>query len=334
MIAHAIQRRANTGYMRPFVPHRDLGSLATLIERAFETEITDTGSTIVRDLRQMAMLGPLLRATGAIVTPFTGFVWIEGDQVVGNVSLTVERGLDRTWTMSNVAVLPEYRQRGIASRLIDRSIEHVRAQGGKKIHLQVSVRNDVATHMYEQRAFCQVDTLHELTLNRYAWPVLVGRRETPVRRARLLDTPSIRKLLRDYGPQGPPPLQVLRGRRTIALGLGQAIRYLLTGERAFQAVVTTDHRVGAYGCARACSGRGPHELALFALPGHRGEYEVPILEWLLARLSTCETYSVRTVISGDHPEAVAAANEVGFVTTRVLTQMILDLSSDQTEFSH
>ena len=76
MIAHAIERRTNAGYMRPFVPHRDLGSLATLIERSFETEISDTGSTIVRDLRQMAMLGPLLRATGAIVTPFTGFVWI------------------------------------------------------------------------------------------------------------------------------------------------------------------------------------------------------------------------------------------------------------------
>jgi len=325
MIAHALDRRTESGHVRPFVPYRDLDNLAMLIERSFGAEIEQTGSTIVRDLRQMAMLGPLLRATGAIVTPFTGFVWIEDDQLVGNVSLSLERGADRVWTVSNVAVLPEYRQQGIASHLVDRAIEHVRRQGGRAIHLQVRTTNEVATRMYQRRGFITVDTLHELELSRFRWPISVGQPLAPVRRARLTDAAAIRHLLQTHGPKGLAPIQVLRSRGARLPSLRYALRYLLTGECYYQAVVSAKRRVVAYGCAHTTSPRGPHELALYVMPPSRGEWETSLIEWLLTRLRTGESHAVRAVISADHPEALMAAEKLGFRTTRILAQMMLYL---------
>jgi hypothetical protein len=91
MIAKAIDQSSAVGHIHPFVSYRDLEALANLIEVAFAPELAATGSNIVYDMRQMALSGPMLWMAGPLVTPFTGFVWYEDQQLVGNVSLSQER---------------------------------------------------------------------------------------------------------------------------------------------------------------------------------------------------------------------------------------------------
>ena len=45
------------------------------------------------------------------------------------------------WLISNVAVHPEFRRRGIARGLIRHALDMIRAEGGRKVYLQVDVVN-------------------------------------------------------------------------------------------------------------------------------------------------------------------------------------------------
>ncbi len=71
-----------------------------------------------------------------------------GDQLLGYL---VCSRYDRVWHLMNVAVEPERRRLGVASRLIARLIEE--AGPGLPFTLEVRVSNRVAIAMYEQLGF-------------------------------------------------------------------------------------------------------------------------------------------------------------------------------------
>lgn len=314
MVAQALERQVVSGHIRPFVPHRDMAGLATLIETAFGPELAATGSHIVQDLRQMAMLGPFLRPTGRVVAPFAGLVWIEDGRLVGNISLSPEKHDGHVWTVSNVAVLPEYRGRGIGGQLVDAGISLAREREARRLLLQVRADNAVAIGLYRHRGFVTVDTVHDLLLHRYAWPVSVGAPGGALRRPRLADRMAIR---------------ALRGRPQPHPVLWQAnllLRYLVTGERTLEVVAAPEGEVVGYAIAEAHAQGGPHEVSLYTRPGRRGRWEAAMLEWLLAHLRAGAARPVRTTISAQHLEALEAAESLGFRTVRVLDQMELDLA--------
>lgn len=58
--------------------------------------------------------------------------------------------------ITNVAVHPDFRRRGIAGQLIDRLIEEARREGITQLHLEVRASNTVAMALYEGRGFCPV----------------------------------------------------------------------------------------------------------------------------------------------------------------------------------
>lgn len=60
--------------------------------------------------------------------------------------------------ITNVAVHPDFRRRGIAGRLIDRLAETARDEGIARIHLEVRASNRAAASLYESRGFCAVGT--------------------------------------------------------------------------------------------------------------------------------------------------------------------------------
>ena len=313
MVAQALERQLASCHIRPFVPHRDMAGLAALIEAAFGPELAATGSHIVQDLRQMAMLGPMLRTTGRVVAPFAGLVWIEDGRLVGNVSLSPERHDAGVWTVSNVAVLPEYRGRGIGGRLMDAAIAWARERQARRLLLQVRTDNAVAVGLYRHRGFVVVDTVHEMALPRYGWPTPLGRPPAALRRPRLADRRAIGAL------RGAPEAHPIVG------AIGLLLRYLLMGDRTFEVVAAPQGEVMAYGLAEARTVRGPHEVSVYAHREHRGAWEAAILEWLLARLRTVPAQQVRATLSAHHPEAIGAAEGLGFRTVRVLDLMALDL---------
>lgn len=328
MLAQSAQWSDTDGHIRPFQLHRDLNGLATLIEAAFGHELQEAHSHIVRDMRQMALMGPLLLAAGA-VAPFTGFVWIEDGRLVGNVSYGRESRGIAACSISNVAVLPEYRGRGIASRLLDTALEHLARQGCRRVFLEVRADNDPAKSLYRKRGFTVYNTVHEQYLSGYSWPVILGEPARPLRRVRARDAAELYRLYLASTPRA-----VLRARPRTAddfrRGLGWRLRglgrYLLSGERREERVGEAGGRIVALGAMTAYATRRPWEIDLMVAPEHRGTWERPLLEALLARWPLGALADARATTPAFHPEAIEALASLGFSTQRVLDQMVLDVA--------
>ncbi len=326
MVAQAAKFTHRSGHIRPFILHRDLGDLATLIELGFGQELATTGSRMVEEMRQMASWGPLLYLLRFGVVPFQGYVWVEDDRVVGNISISHERS--GTWTLSNIAVLPEFRGRGIGSKLLDRAIDHVSEQGGKYITLQVRADNKVAVALYEHRGMVTYDSVHEMSLSSRAWPIVVSPPLEGVRGARRADRKYLDEITRESAPsvalisrhptreQGPRQLWA-----RILGGLGR----VLQAANQVETVYAPSSTPAGYAVVHIRILGSYHELRLHVMPGSRGTAEQVLLEAVFDRLQGYPRREVRAVVSESHPEAITALQRFGFTTQRILRQMGLTL---------
>jgi ribosomal protein S18 acetylase RimI-like enzyme len=152
--------------LRRMDPARDMADIADVIEVAFFNELSPGGHLIMRDLRLLNTLGPLIwvvtRAIPSMRNLLGGYVWEEDGRVIANTTLTRADERGRHWVVSNVAVLPEYRRRGIARAMMEATIEYVRQQGGKRIMLQVHCDNKGAKTLYKGLGFDYVETVTEM----------------------------------------------------------------------------------------------------------------------------------------------------------------------------
>lgn len=144
--------------MRPIDLSRDVLSVAQLIETCFAGELDDDGRAYLAYLRRMARDRALLEWLRAhperVENPLNGYVWIEEGKIVGNVTLVPYRREGRPVTMiANVAVLPDYRRRGIARQLTQQALRHAREHGSSAVWLQVRDNNLGAIHLYESLGF-------------------------------------------------------------------------------------------------------------------------------------------------------------------------------------
>jgi ribosomal protein S18 acetylase RimI-like enzyme len=313
-------------HIRPFAPQRDLAKLADLIEIAFGRELALTESRMARDMRQVAQWGPVLQAAQSVMPLFIGYVWVEDSKLVGNVSLSRDKRRD-TWVIANVAVLPEYRGRGIAGQLVDVAIDHVRSHNGRLITLQVRADNNVAITLYKHRGFVRFDTSHELRLSSYHWPLLLGSPSKALRPVRGRDQAALLKLVCE-STSGPVlrriPPQAADFRRDILWRLSQQLGLML-GKAILERVVNGREGLVAHGALNVHLLRGYSELSLHVLPQERGRWEMALVEGLFYLVSHLPRQSVRAYISTSHPEALEALDRYGFETLRVLDDMALDL---------
>ena len=77
-------------------------------------------------------------------------VALSGDRVVGYIGLihVLDEG-----HISNIAVLPEYRRRGLGSALLKAVLTRAEKLGLARIYLEVRASNDAARAMYEKYGF-------------------------------------------------------------------------------------------------------------------------------------------------------------------------------------
>ena len=219
MIARLISEQATERHIRPFNPYRDLGQLADLIEATFGGDLALTGSRMVHDMRQLALWGPMLSLSQRIAPLLTGFVWYEGDRLIGNASLTRDAHSD-TYSLSNVAVRPEHRARGIAGSLVDAAIDRAESSGAKRLLLQVRPDNQTAIALYRHRGFERYDTLHEVNLRPGSWPMTVGPRVSGLRRVRASDSRQLYDLAVSSTPRSLAEKSLLRRHAGIATHFG------------------------------------------------------------------------------------------------------------------
>ena len=76
-----------------------------------------------------------------------------------------QKGTTNNWYISTVGVLPEYRRRGIARKLVETGIEHMRELGAKIISLDVISGNLPAYSLYKDVGFSHFSGLVEMHLN-------------------------------------------------------------------------------------------------------------------------------------------------------------------------
>ncbi|MCI6857704.1 MAG: ribosomal protein S18-alanine N-acetyltransferase [Eubacterium sp.] len=84
---------------------------------------------------------------------YLSFVAKEGDKIIGYAGMKMV--LDEA-DITNVAVLPSERQKGIAGKLLHRLLEEAEKRNTGRIFLEVRERNLAAVTLYEHAGFCEI----------------------------------------------------------------------------------------------------------------------------------------------------------------------------------
>jgi len=145
-------------HIRPFDPKKDLGAAANLIELCFANTLDESGKRFIRQMRLVAksrqhqLLSNLSLDLPNI--PKSGYVWEQDGEVVANINIVqFFSQSERYYLIANVSVHPDYRHRGIAHALTERTIEHLRKNGAQYVWLQVREDNQTAIDIYQSFGF-------------------------------------------------------------------------------------------------------------------------------------------------------------------------------------
>ncbi|TFH09916.1 MAG: GNAT family N-acetyltransferase [Candidatus Atribacteria bacterium] len=127
----------------------------------------DEEEDISREIKTLRRLWPLVRLAQVFSKStrdlMRGFVWEEDGQI-GAVVMYQRRGSTNTWTVGTVGVLPEFRRRGLARKLLTRSLDDIRARGGTHVVLGVIDRNVPAYALYKSLGFEHYSSQPEFSL--------------------------------------------------------------------------------------------------------------------------------------------------------------------------
>ncbi len=327
MLAQTLQQPVARSGLRPFHPWRDLGQVADLVALAFADELSPIGQEIIAEMRRWAAWGPLLWLF-SLPDPFmTGFVWEENGRIVGNLSLSLANPSAGYWVISNVAVHPTYRRRGIARELLEAALELARAQGGRTVLLQVRADNEAACQLYLGYGFTCYHTRVEM--QRAADTAYVRATDEPPPqwcKVRWRDRAVIRQLILAATPAAVRQYQYspeadFRG--ITGWSLDDWLGDLLAGKRTYWQFVP----MASHAAALLEAQRGPryHRLAFLVHPEERGKLEKAAVQQGLWLLSGSPRRPILSSAPASALEAIEALVVWGFAEVRRLDQMKLEL---------
>jgi hypothetical protein len=251
-----------------------------------------------------------------------GFVWVEQNRLVGNVSMA-SAGYDNGWVIANVAVLPGYRRRGIARRLMQATLEWIDQRNGFAT-LQVDADNDAARALYDSLGFT---TLRAFTRWRRAStlrPADLPPDPPHIRRLRWDEAGALYKLAARVRPDELGGMGWLRPTRPDKFRPARIpeLRLLLSGKRTdFWVVPGQD---GAIDGALCIDNRIGGLVTLFDLlvhPSRQGQLEMPLVNFMLFDL-----IGRRDPLVTEHPDdddsARALFQHYHFRAERTLVHML------------
>ncbi|MGA9532163.1 MAG: GNAT family N-acetyltransferase [Anaerolineales bacterium] len=164
ILSRSKRREAAQG-LRRVNPRLDMAAVARLIETSFAGDLDRLGRQMVREMQSFGRAGWLGWLIGHLFLPPAafpqGFVWQEGDRLVGNASLLPVGSGSSRWVLANVAVDPAFRRRGIAMRMVQACLEMAGDHHVDEIVLQVGSDNKGAKALYRKLGFTEWTTRTE-----------------------------------------------------------------------------------------------------------------------------------------------------------------------------
>jgi ribosomal protein S18 acetylase RimI-like enzyme len=147
-----------TTHVRPLDVRRDLLAVADLIDICFASTMDAEGREYIQHIRRVATDPAYMRwmpgAGEKISVPMHGYVWVEDGRLVGNLTLIPFYRQHRwLYMIANVAVHPDFRQRGIGRILTEKALQHIQEHGAASAWLQVRDDNRVAYNLYVKIGF-------------------------------------------------------------------------------------------------------------------------------------------------------------------------------------
>lgn len=157
MTAYVIGRpRQEQDGPQPFDPGRHMRQVARLVGSVFANELDARGRRALRDMDWAGRLAPFLGDLVSLALfsdAMFGQVWVENGRVIGNVTLQPGDGAGARWRISNVAVAPEHRGRGIGRALMLATLREIAQREGSWALLQVRADNTAAHSLYRDLGF-------------------------------------------------------------------------------------------------------------------------------------------------------------------------------------
>lgn len=319
----AVDRQAEFQGLRPLDPRKDLNQVADLIEEAFGSELEPGGIAALRDLRMLSRMGPLVglmaRSDPYLEDVLGGFVWIEDNRVVGNVTLQRLDTYGSRWQIANVAVSRNYRGHGIGRALVASAIERIQERQGNWAVLQVRIDNDIARGLYERLDF--VPLTQDVILKLDQVPRDQPMADPPARlrpyhhsewQARYtLEAASRTDLAKWWRP-----VRSHQFIQTSESRLGETLWEWVGRNRAQRWVVEGDHGFAAWLMIDARRWEGVHQIECTVHPSCRGQLEQQLIDFALGKLASYPPWPVRIEHQGEHTQMMAALARSGFQVVR------------------
>jgi ribosomal protein S18 acetylase RimI-like enzyme len=190
--------------LRPLNIVRDLPGVADLVEKCFADTIDTEGRNYIQQMRRAGQDNAFLRwASKTVETasmPLSGYIWEENGEIVGNASLIPYHHMRKKfYLIANVAVRPEYRNRGIGRALTTAAMQHAKQRHADETWLHVRDDNPGAIGLYRSLGFVEY-------ARRTAWQsqpdrnAEVGNKSIEITKRATRDWPVQENWLRDNYP--------------------------------------------------------------------------------------------------------------------------------------
>jgi ribosomal protein S18 acetylase RimI-like enzyme len=149
--------------IRPFKLPQDIDLMNSLVMEGFQYPENPAWSVQEDEIQGMVdriegakRLWPILRIMRIFVPLLgdilCGFIDEEENQPAGLINYMRQRNAPE-WYIGNVTVLPAYRRRGIARRLVEATLKELRRRNAEIVFLDVVVGNDPAFNLYKEMGF-------------------------------------------------------------------------------------------------------------------------------------------------------------------------------------
>jgi ribosomal protein S18 acetylase RimI-like enzyme len=309
---------------------RHLGGIANLMEVCFGAQMDASGQSYIREMRFMSHFGPVLPMFNTLFLgqPLwdLGHVWLEDGKVVGSVSTQRSATQPNVWLIANVAVLPDYRRRGIARMLMQATLDLIQQRQAVAVILQVDDDNLGATQLYRALGFCEETTQTQWARPSDTPPPAVVESPLPLRLRADPEWPAqveLAALARPAGLSWNQPIAAADFRPNWRRAAANLVNGRMERHWVVSAPETTARLVGSLSLYTGGEG---DRLVLLVHPAYTGQLEPALLTRALQSVGR-RGYVSRLEHKADDPLTNALLRQLAFEPRRTLRWMRLSLSA-------